>query len=104
MDKYFDKLKNKMKNRMRIPKLVIDHYFDDICFMVDTDFTYAHTVLPRVSWLRPMQYEVNIDKVKATVTALLSEEIDKDAKPLENYESVKVKMLVQTKVPKMKGK
>ena len=54
MEIYFEEFKNKMKNRIRIPKSVVDNYFDDIYFMVDTYFIYTHAVLPRVAWLRPM--------------------------------------------------
>ena len=104
MNKYFDEFKNKMKSRMRILKLVVDHYFDNIYSMVDTNFTYVHEVLPRVAWLRPMQYEVNVDEVNAIVTALLFEEINKNSKPFNNYESAKNTMLMQTKVLKMDRK
>ena len=46
---YFEEFKNKMRNQMRIPKFVVDKYFDDICSMVDTYFVYAQDVLPRVT-------------------------------------------------------
>lgn len=100
MDKYFDDFKKKMKNKMRIPKSVVHHYFDDICFMVDTNFTYAEEILPRVARLRPMKYKVNVDEV----TILLYEEIDKNAEPFRNYETTDINMIRKTKVPKIDKK
>ena len=41
MDNYFEEFKNKMRNHMRIPKSIVDKYFDDICFMVVMDFVYS---------------------------------------------------------------
>ena len=61
-------------------------------------------MLPRVVLLRPMQYEVSINETTATFSALLSKEIDKNVKPFNNYESAKIKMLMQEKVPKMDSK
>lgn len=97
LDGYFDEFKGKMKNEMRIPMLVVDHYYDHIFFMVDTNFTYAWVVRPRIAWLRPMQYEVNVDEISVTTTTLLAEEIDNNAKTLNTYETKNIKILMQTK-------
>ena len=51
--------------------------------MVDTDFIYAHVVLPRATWLRMIQYKVNVDEINMVVTILLSKEIDKNMEPLK---------------------
>lgn len=104
LDNYFNDFKYKMKNSMEIPKSVVDHYFDDRFFMVDTNYIYAQAVLPRVAWLRPMEYEVNVDKFTLAIIELLYKEIDKNVEPFKNYESSKIEMLVQTKVPKMDRK
>ena len=37
---------------MRIPQLVVDHYYEDIFFMVDTDLLHAQATIPRVTWMR----------------------------------------------------
>ena len=34
MENYFDAFKEKMKNRFKIPKKLVEDYKDDICFMV----------------------------------------------------------------------
>ena len=40
MDNYFDAFKEKMNNRFKIPKNLVDDYKDDICFIVDSDKVY----------------------------------------------------------------
>ena len=40
MDNYFDAFKEKMNNRFRIPKKIVQDYKDDVCFMVDSDKVY----------------------------------------------------------------
>ena len=35
MDNYFEEFKIKMRNRMKIPKFVVDDYYDEMCFVVD---------------------------------------------------------------------
>ena len=72
MDNYLEEFKIKMQNRMRIPKSVVNKYYDEVCFIRGTNFWYAHAILPRVAWLRPIPYEVNIDDVTTIVTTLLS--------------------------------
>ena len=85
LDGYFEEFKGKMKNMKRIPKLVVNHYYDDICFIVDIDYTYAQVVLPRVAWLRLMKYEVNREEIYAAIKTLLAKEIDKNAETFNTY-------------------
>ena len=40
IDNYFDVFKDKMNNRFRISKKLVEDYKDDICFMVDCDKVY----------------------------------------------------------------
>ena len=89
---------------MRIPNLVIENYYDDICFMVDANFIYAHAILTRVAWIRSMQYDINVDEVTIVVIALLFEEIDMNVEPFSTYETIKIKIMMETKVPKIDRK
>lgn len=57
-----------------------------------------------MTWLRPLGYEINIDEATVKITKMLDEKIDKDANPFDTYETSKVKLLMQTKVPKLKRK
>ena len=63
-----------------IPISLFEQHINEICFLVDINFTYIQVVVPRVRWLRPLGYEINIDEVSTTMTILLEEDIDKSVK------------------------
>jgi len=79
MSIYFDDFKSAMKRRMRIPISLVEKHVNYICFLVDIDYTYIQAGLPRIIWLRPLGYELDVDQASATITALLAEEMDKNA-------------------------
>ena len=79
MDNYFETFKEKMNSRYRIPKNLVEDYKDDIYFMVDYDKVYIQEVTPRVTWVKPLEYEVNIDDTKFIIEALLNEHVDPKA-------------------------
>ena len=54
-------------------------------------------VIPRVRWLRPLGYEINIDKAYVAIIALLSEEMDKEEKPFGTYDIVKSRVEIDLK-------
>ena len=76
---YFDAFKKKMNNIFRIPKILVDDDKDDICFMDDCDKVYIQVVRPRIVWVKPLCYEVNIDETKDIIEALLNDPIDPKA-------------------------
>ena len=49
----------KMKKRYRIPPTLIDKYEDELCFMVETDFTCMEVVVPQVKFIERMSYEMS---------------------------------------------
>ena len=69
---------------MRIPISINEQYEKDICFLVDIDNTYIQEFIPRVRWLRPLGYKLDVDQALVAITALLVEEIDKNAKHFGN--------------------
>ena len=44
MDTYFEEFKQRMKMRMQIPEELVTRYYNDICFLVDTNNTFVHAV------------------------------------------------------------
>ena len=75
--------------------------------MVDIDYTYVQVVIPRVRWLRPFGYELDIDQASVAIKTLLVEEIDKTTKHFGTYEVIKsrvVTYLKTTSVIKRKDK
>ena len=82
MTSYFEDFKKSMKQRMRIHVSLVEQYYNDIFFLVDIDYTSVQATTPRVRWLRPLGYEINVDESSTTITALLAEEVDKKEKNL----------------------
>ena len=58
---YFEDFKKSTKQRMRIPVSLVEQHVNDICFLVDIDYTYIQVVIPRVRWLKPLGYELDVD-------------------------------------------
>ena len=98
MTSYFEYFKKTMKGRMRIPVSLVEKHVKDICFLVDIDFTYIQAALPRVRWLRPLGYEINVDEASAAITTLLFEEFDKEAKKFGTYDIVKSRVDTDLKI------
>lgn len=92
MTSYFEDFKKSMKQRMRRQILLVEQYYNDICFLVDIHYTYIQDITPRVRWLRPLGYEIIVDEALATIIALLVEEVDKNAKIFGNYDVMKSKV------------
>ena len=97
MTNYFEDFKKSMKQRMRILVSLVEQYYNDICFLVDIDYTYVQLATPRVRWLRPLGYEINVDEASAIITTLLVEEVDKNAKIFGNYDVMKSKVEMELK-------
>lgn len=97
MSVYFDDFKNAMKRRMRILVSLVEKHTNDICFLVDIDYTYIQAVLPRVRWLRPLGYELDVDQASTAITTLLVEEMDKTTKEFGTYDVVKSKVVIELK-------
>ena len=95
---YFDDFKNAMKKRMRIPVSLVNQHENDICFLVDIDYTYIQKIIPRVRWLRPLGYKLDVDQASAAITALLAEDIDKTAKAFGNYDIVRSRVVTDLKI------
>ena len=98
MTSYFEDFKKSMKQRMRIPISLVEQYYNDICFLVDIDYTQIQIVVPRVRWLRPLGYEINVDEASVAITALLAEKVDKSAKIFTNYDVVKSKVEMELNI------
>ena len=63
----------------------------DVCFLVDTDYTYVQVAIPIVRWLRPLTYKINVGGPSMTITTLLVKEIYKDSKSYESHWSSQIK-------------
>ena len=98
MTSYFEDFKKTMKGRMRIPILLVEKHVQDICFLVDIDFTYIQVVVPRIRWLRPLPYEIDVDEALAAITTLLAKDFDKEVKYFGTYDIVKSRVSTDLKI------
>ena len=104
MDNYFDAFKEKMNNRFRKPKKLVDDYQDDVCFMLGCDNVYIQVVRPRIVWVKPLHYEVNIDETKDIIEALINEPINPKDAYFSTYEEAKAKIKLEIKLPQVVNK
>ena len=95
MTNYFEDFKQSMKKRLRILVSLVEKHYDDNCFLVDIDYTFVQAATPRVRWLRPLGYEINVDKASTTITTLLEENVDKISKEFGNYKMAKSKITME---------
>ena len=72
MTSYFEDFKQSMKKRLRILVSLVEKHYDDVYFLIDVDFTFVQVATPRVIWLRPLGYEVNVDEASTSITTLLA--------------------------------
>ena len=99
MDNYFEVFKEKMNNRFWIPPKLVEDYKDDICFMVDCDKVYIQAVIPRVAWVKPLPYEINIDEAKDIIEALVNEPAIPNIPSFGTYEEAKKRIELSIKIP-----
>lgn len=97
MTSYFEDFKQSMKKRFKIPVSLVEKHYDDVCFLVDVDYNFGQAKNPRVRWLRPLKYEINVDEASVAIIALLVEEIDKNSKSFGNDEMTKSKITMELK-------
>ena len=80
------------------PKLVED-YKDDVFFMVDCDKVYIQAVIPRVAWVKPLPYEINIGEAKEIIEALVNEPTIPYIPSFGTYEEAKKRIELSIKIP-----
>ena len=104
MDNSFDAFKEKMNNRFWIPKKLVEDYKDDVCFMVDSDKVYIQAVRPRITWVKPLGYEVNIDETKDIIEVLINEPADPKDAYFGTYDEAKTRIELGIKLPQAVNK
>ena len=60
---------------------------------------YIQVVRPRVAWVKPLPYEVNIDEAKDIIEALVNEPIDPKLPVFGTYEEAKSRIELNIKIP-----
>ncbi len=66
--------------------------------MVDCAKVYIQVVRPRVAWVKPLEYEVNIDDTKDITKSLLNVIVDPKASYFKNYYEEKARIELEIKL------
>ena len=53
-----------MKQRYMIPPALVEKYKDELCFMVETNFTWMEAIVPQVKFIKPMGYDMSEELIK----------------------------------------
>ena len=104
MENYFEVFKEKINNQFRVPPKLVENYKDDVCFMVNCDTVYIQAVRPRVAWVKPLPYEVNIDETRDIIEALVNEPVDPKLPVFGTYEVAKSRIELSIKIPQALSK
>ena len=70
---------------------------NEIYFLVAIDFTYIQEIIPRIRWLRPLGYELDVDQASTTIKTFLAKDIDKTTKHFGTHDVVKSKVVTDLK-------
>ena len=71
IDKMMKGFKARMKRIFIIPLALVEKYKEDICFMVETDFTCMEAVISRVKFIEPMGYEMSEELIEGYAQIIL---------------------------------
>ena len=74
-----------MKKRYRISLALIEKYKDELCFMVEKNFTCMEAVVPWVKFIEPMGYEIGTKLIEGYVQIILHYEVDSGCPRLGTY-------------------
>ena len=86
IEKMMKGFQEEMKRRYRIPPTLVEKYKEDICFMVEIDFTCMEVVIPRVKFIKPIGYETSIELIEGYAHIILQSEIDSSCPRWGTYE------------------
>ena len=67
--------------------------------MVDSNKVYIHPIRPRIAWVKPLGYEVNIDEKKDTIEVLVNEPVDPKVSYFGTYDEAKARIELEIKLP-----
>ena len=77
-----------MRHRFKIAPAIVDRFKEDICVMVDTDFTYIQVVEPRETFLDPLGYELSDETTIGYIDLLLKLEKDQSKYRFGFYDEI----------------
>ena len=82
----------------------MEDYEKNICFLVDYDKVYIQAIRSRVEWVKPLDYEVNLDDMKNIIEAPLNEPTNPKATYFRMYHEEKARIELEINLPQVVNK
>ena len=86
IDKVMKAFQVEMKQCYIIPPTLVEKYKEEICFMVEIDFTCMEAVIPRIKFIEPMGYEMSAKLIQGYMQIILHSKIDSTCSRWGTYE------------------
>ena len=86
IDRMIKAFQTKMKKRYRIPPSLVEKYKQDICFMVETDYTCMEAMVPRMKFIEPMGCEMSTKLIEGYAQIILQSKVDTSCARWGTYE------------------
>ena len=64
IDRMMKSFQAEMKQRYRIPPMLIDKYKEELCFMVEKNFICMEVVVPQVKVFESMGYKMSVELIE----------------------------------------
>ena len=77
-----------MRQRFRIAHAIVERFKEDICVMVDTNFTYTQVVEPQETFFDPLGYELSNNIAVGYIDLLLKFEKDQAEYRFGTYDEI----------------
>ena len=74
IDRMMKSFQAKMKQRYRIPPVLIEKYKNELCFMVEMDKIYMEDAEPNVKFIEPMGYKMSEELIEGYAQIILQSE------------------------------
>ena len=77
---------------------MVDEIDKEILFLFDCDKVHIYVVKPRITWVRPLLYEIKSNETRDIIKALLDELVDNKVAYFGTYDEPKERLEVEIKV------
>ena len=66
--------------------------------MVDYERVYIQAIIPKVAWVKPLVYEINIDEARDIIEELINEPVNPNLPTFGTYEEAKKRIELSIKL------
>ena len=78
---------------------MLEEFEKDIWFLVYCDKVHIQAVKPRIAWVKPPPYEIELNETRDIIKTLLDELEDKKVAYFGTYEEAKERIEIEIMIP-----